>query len=266
MKITQIRNATIVIEYAGKTFLVDPFLADKDKYPAFPESFGQDRRTPWVPLPKTIEEIIDVDAVILTHLHLDHFDETAINALNKSIPLFAQNAEEAEIVKGYGFTNVNWLKEDSELFEGIKITKTSGIHGFGDKAVKWFHDYDMSEIVSGFIFEHNDEETLYVAGDTVWTEEVKTVIETFNPDIIVVNAGDAQIDGEISIIMGKEDVYQTHLSAPEATIITSHLEAVNHATLSRAELKAFLENKDVTERVLIPEDGQSYTFNKVNKK
>ncbi|MGW8041989.1 hypothetical protein [Staphylococcus shinii] len=55
MKITQIRNATIVIEYAGKTFLVDPFLADKDKYPAFPESFGQNRRTPWVALPKTIE-------------------------------------------------------------------------------------------------------------------------------------------------------------------------------------------------------------------
>ena len=28
------------------------FLAPKDKYPAFPESFGQDRRTPWVELPK----------------------------------------------------------------------------------------------------------------------------------------------------------------------------------------------------------------------
>ncbi|MCD8826466.1 MBL fold metallo-hydrolase [Staphylococcus gallinarum] len=262
MKITQIRNATIIIEYAGKKILVDPFLAPKDKYPAFPESFGQDRRTPWVELPKKIEEIIDVDAVILTHLHLDHFDEAAIESLDKSIPLFAQNAEEAETVRGYGFTEVDYLKENSELFEGIKITKISGTHGFGDKAVKWFHDYDMSEVVSGFVLEHEDEQTLYVAGDTVWTDEVAAAIDTFNPNVIVVNAGDAQIDGEISIIMGKEDVYQTHLAAPEATVVTSHLEAVNHATLSRSELKAFLADKGVTDNVLVPEDGQSYLFEK----
>jgi L-ascorbate metabolism protein UlaG (beta-lactamase superfamily) len=28
MQVTQIRNATLLIEYAGKTFLVDPLLAD----------------------------------------------------------------------------------------------------------------------------------------------------------------------------------------------------------------------------------------------
>ena len=62
--------------------------------------------------------------------------------------------------------------------------------------------------------------------------------------------------------MGKEDVYQTHLAAPEATVVTSHLEAVNHATLSRSELKAFLADKGVTDNVLVPEDGQSYLFEK----
>lgn len=30
MKIQQIRNATIIIEYAGKKFLVDPMLGKKD--------------------------------------------------------------------------------------------------------------------------------------------------------------------------------------------------------------------------------------------
>ena len=39
VQIQQIRNATAKIEYAGKTFLVDPFLAKKGTYPGFPDTF-----------------------------------------------------------------------------------------------------------------------------------------------------------------------------------------------------------------------------------
>ncbi len=35
MKIQQIRNATLLIEYAGTRLLVDPFLAEKGTYPGF---------------------------------------------------------------------------------------------------------------------------------------------------------------------------------------------------------------------------------------
>ena len=33
MKITQIRNATLIIEYAGKRFLIDPMLGPKGSFP-----------------------------------------------------------------------------------------------------------------------------------------------------------------------------------------------------------------------------------------
>ena len=36
MNITHIRNATQLITYAGKRFLIDPMLAAKDAYPGFP--------------------------------------------------------------------------------------------------------------------------------------------------------------------------------------------------------------------------------------
>jgi L-ascorbate metabolism protein UlaG (beta-lactamase superfamily) len=36
MEITQIRNATVLIEFGGSRFLVDPVLSDKDSYPGFP--------------------------------------------------------------------------------------------------------------------------------------------------------------------------------------------------------------------------------------
>ncbi|MCY9191105.1 MBL fold metallo-hydrolase, partial [Bacillus mojavensis] len=36
MNIQQIRNSTLVVEYAGKKFLIDPMLAEKGAYPPFP--------------------------------------------------------------------------------------------------------------------------------------------------------------------------------------------------------------------------------------
>ena len=85
MKINTIRNATIIVEYAGKKFLIDPMLAEKGAYPPFPNSPRQDQHNPLVSLPTSIEDMINVDAVIVTHLHYDHWDEAEKEALPKDM-------------------------------------------------------------------------------------------------------------------------------------------------------------------------------------
>jgi phosphoribosyl 1,2-cyclic phosphodiesterase len=75
--LTQVRNATLRIDYGGVRFLVDPLLGDKDAYPGFEGTANSQRRNPLVPLPMPLASIIDVDAVIVTHLHPDHWDEAA---------------------------------------------------------------------------------------------------------------------------------------------------------------------------------------------
>src|SRR6478752_2620945 len=89
--LTQVRNATLRIDYGGVRFLVDPVLADKDAYPGFEGTANSQRRNPLVPLPMPLASIVDVDAVIVTHLHPDHWDEAAKAKLDKSLPIFAQN-------------------------------------------------------------------------------------------------------------------------------------------------------------------------------
>src|SRR5690606_31525939 len=49
------------------------------------------------PLP--IADIIDVDAVIVTHLHPDHWDQAAREALPKDLSVFAQNDIDAEVIR-----------------------------------------------------------------------------------------------------------------------------------------------------------------------
>ena len=126
MKITHIRNATLLVEYEGKTFLIDPMLAEKGTYPPFSNSIRQDQNNPLVNLPISVEEIIaDVDAVIVTHLHLDHFDDAAKQALPNDIKMFVQNEEDAAVVKEAGFKNVEVLTQNT-VFEGVELIKTKG--------------------------------------------------------------------------------------------------------------------------------------------
>ncbi|WP_455931258.1 MBL fold metallo-hydrolase [Priestia aryabhattai] len=253
MQIKQIRNATIIVEYADKKFLIDPMLAEKGTYPAFPNTIRQDQRNPIVNLPISVEQIINVDAVILTHLHLDHFDEAAQKILPKDIKMFVQNEEEAKEVRNVGFQDVEVLQEDT-VFEGIQLAKTKGEHGRGEELLK------LMGKVCGVVFKHSSEKTLYVAGDTVWYEGVQEELDTHTPDIIIVNGGDNQIPKFGSLIMGKEDIYEVYKAAPDAKVIVVHMEAVNHWGLSREELKDFMKEKEMDSRVLVPDDGESYTF------
>ena len=48
MKVQQVRNATLIIEYAGKRFLVDPMAAEKEAYPGFEGTATSHLRNPLV--------------------------------------------------------------------------------------------------------------------------------------------------------------------------------------------------------------------------
>ena len=217
MNITQIRNATIVVEYANKKFLIDPMLAEKGTYPAFENTIRQDWYNPTVSLPISVDNLLEgLDAVIVTHLHIDHFDDVAKNVLPKDIKMFVQNEADVKEVKTFGFKNVEVLQQDT-VFEGIQLAKTKGEHGRGEELLSFIGQ------VCGVVFKHPSEKVLYVAGDTVWYDAIEEEIQTHQPEIIVVNGGDNQVLELGSLIMSKEDIYEVHKAAPNAHIISVHM-------------------------------------------
>lgn len=253
MNIQLIRNATLLVQYAGKRFLIDPALADKGTYPPFPNSLRQDQNNPLVDLPTSIDHIIsNVDSVILTHLHLDHWDDAAKERLPKDIKIFVQNEEDELEIRNAGFENVEVLQEASS-FGDIQLIKTKGEHGRGEIL-------KLAGQVCGVVFKHPSEKTLYIAGDTVWYDTVQESIDTHKPEVIVVHGGDNQFLQGGSLVMGTEDIFHVYQAAPRAKIISVHMEAVNHWTLSREELRSFTNEKGISSHVLVPNDGEALTF------
>ncbi|PAF21388.1 hypothetical protein CHH49_10835 [Terribacillus saccharophilus] len=253
MNIKLIRNATLVVEYAGKKILVDPMLAEKGAYPPFPNAARQDQNNPTLELPFSVEEIIkDIDAVIVTHLHIDHWDDAAKEVLPKDIKLYAQNEEDAEQIRKDGFQNVEVLTNET-VFEGIQMSKTKGEHGRGEIL-------NMTGLVSGVVLKHQDEKSLYIAGDTVWYEGVQEEIENHKPEVIVLNAGANQFFEGGPIVMDKDDVHEVFKAAPRSEIICVHMEAANHWGLSRVDLKDFVNDKGISSNVFVPNDGESISF------
>ena len=262
MKFRHIRNATVKIEYGGKTWLIDPFFGDINCLPPFAGKSAN----PIVPLPMSIEEIIkDVDYVLITHLHPDHFDRRAQETIPKSIPFLVQK-EDYPTVKELGFQNIDIIN-NSKTIGNINISRVDAQHGEGDIL-------RVMGTVSGYILEADKEETVYITGDTIWCDSVKKIMDIFNPKIIICNAGGNTFEPETNpfkafvdlerthkVIMGEGDVLKLLDYKVDTIIVAVHIGALDHETLSRDGLRSFLSTKNVNmDRIYVPEDGETIAF------
>lgn len=255
-QIQLVRNATLKISYADTTFLLDPMLAKKGAYPGFEGTYRSTLRNPLLELPMSVDEVISgVDAIIVTHTHLDHWDEAAQQLLPKDLPIFVQHEADAALIKSQGFKQVAVIDYRTE-FEGIILTKTGGQHGTDEMYAVPQLAARLGEAM-GVVFQAPGYKTTYVVGDTIWNGVVEHALNKYQPDVVVLNTGDAKIEGFPNpIIMGKEDVTRTKNITPKATIIGVHMDAVNHAALSRRELREFVKANNLTQSVIVPNDGE----------
>lgn len=249
MQIRLIRSATLRLTYGGREILTDPFLAPKHSM----RSFAGISRNPIVDLPVSPEDAVSgAELVIVSHLHSDHFDDSAEEILPKGIPIFCQPGDEVQL-REKGFGDVSAI-EDSVDWQGISITITSGRHGSGEVAER------MGK-VSGFIFQTENEPTVYWLGDTVLYEEVQDTIAQIQPDIIISHSSGAKFGDSDPIVMDAEQTVAICRLAPYATVVAVHLESLDHGTISRQNLRQLAEYIGLSpEQLLIPADGQTLSF------
>ena len=244
VSIQLIRNATLKLNYNGKTFLVDPSLSPKHSFMSF--VVPNKNLNPTVDLPLPVSDITKgLDAVLVTHTHLDHFDEGAKKALDKSLPLFGQPFDK-KVLEESSFTKVQ-LVEEKAAFEGTTIIRTKGKHG-PDQLLKALGE------VSGFVLQAKGYPTVYIVGDCLLDEEIKSTIQKYNPAIIVVNSGGAEYGGA-QILMDEKRAVEVAKLAPKAKVIAVHMESLDHCKTTRDMVRQEAQKEKVS--ILVPNDGET---------
>lgn len=244
-----LRNATMKIRYAGKTFLTDPMLSSKGTI----RSFAGIASNPTIDLPIPVNEVLaGIDHVLVSHLHPDHFDEVTAQALPRTVSLLCRT-EEAASFTAAGFTSVHPIK-DSHQVGTITITRIGGQHGKGKIL-------ERLGTVAGFVFKAPGQPTVYWVGDSIWCDEVEQAIKTHTPDVIITHSGGAILPGFEPIIMDVEQTFKVMQAAPQATIVAIHMESLDHCPVTRLGLREEADKRGIpAARLQIPVDGGEVTF------
>ena len=249
MNLQLIRSATLRIGYAQQHFVIDPYLAAKHSRPSFTGASPN----PLVDLPCLPQEVIaDIDFALISHLHSDHFDPAAQQFLPKQTPILCQPDEAAQII-AMGFRQVTAIA-DRVAWNGITIRRTSCQHGSGDVLAEM-------GLASGFIFQAPHEPTVYWAGDTVWNDTVAEIIVRTKPQIIITHSCGAMWGERVLIVMDAAQTVAVCKAAPQSIVVATHMDALDHATVSRMGLRQYATAQGIApEQLLIPADGEMLVF------
>ncbi|MCW2608336.1 MAG: hypothetical protein JWO60_3029 [Frankiales bacterium] len=172
--LTWIGTATCLVEYGGFTLLTDPNFLHRGQLAYLGKGLVSRRLTdPAVRL----EDLPPLDAVVLSHLHGDHFDRVARDGLPKDLPVLTTPAS-ARALARWGFTATVALQtwESHELRSAggdvLRVTAAPGTHAKGP--LKALLPPVMGSVLQ-FTPSGAPPLSVYVTGDTLVVDDLREV-------------------------------------------------------------------------------------------
>ena len=150
---TFLGHSTVLIEIGNARILTDPVLIDRVTF--LRRAVGT--------LPADL--FADIDAVVISHLHLDHLDLASLRLLGSDVQLIVPRGS-GRLIEKAGFRNVVELaRGKSMVVDGVNVTATHAVHsGFRPP-------FGPNAEALGFVFEEGGE-SVYFAGDTDMFDEM----------------------------------------------------------------------------------------------
>ncbi|GGQ02283.1 MBL fold metallo-hydrolase [Streptomyces roseolilacinus] len=200
-------NATLLISYGESTLLTDPNFLHRGQLAHLGYGLVSRRRTE-----PALDELDlperDLDAVVLSHLHGDHFDREARRRLDRGLP-FLTTPHASRVLRGlFGFRRATGLRtwQSHTLLHGdtsVRVTSLPGRHAPGPARA-------LLPPVMGSLLEFGDRSgevrlVVYVTGDTLVYDGLREITRRF-PDIhlAVVHLGGTTLPGGLVVTMDGE--------------------------------------------------------------
>jgi len=221
--LTFIGNATTLIEYGGFTLLTDPnFLHAGQRAYLGKGVVSRRLKDPAM----EVEDLPRLDAVVLSHLHADHFDRIARDRLPKQTPILTTRAG-ARTLRRWGFANAvaldTWQSHELRSAGGdvLRVTAAPGRHAPGPLAA-------LLPPVNGNVLEFTPADGLplsvYVTGDTLLIEDLREVPARYpSLDLGLWHLGGTRIPGVLGLgvmvtMDGKQGAELLEIVRPRTTV------------------------------------------------
>jgi len=212
-------TATVLIRYAGFTILTDPNFLHAGDHVHLGYGMTSKRLTnPAI----DIEQLPPLDAVVLSHLHGDHFDQIAEARLDRNVPILTtQHAAHALRLKGFRATYGLSTWDRMLLEKGdarLRLTSMPGKHGPGIVAA-------LLPSVMGSLLEFGPAGSaatwlrLYISGDTLIHEHLREIPRRYpEVDVALLHLGGTRILGVLLTMDARQGIEAIRIVKPRVAI------------------------------------------------
>ncbi|SCG79343.1 L-ascorbate metabolism protein UlaG, beta-lactamase superfamily [Micromonospora echinaurantiaca] len=216
-EVTFVGTATTVLRMGGFTLLTDPNFLHQGQRAYLGKGLWSKRRTDPA---LRIAQLPSLDAVVLSHLHGDHFDRVARRELDRELPIVTTPAAERKL-RRWGFRAAEGLptwrsRELRRPGEILRLTSMPGQHGPG------VVDRLMPDVMGTMIDLERDgsrQFRLYVTGDTLNKPLLADIPERY-PDIdaMLIHLGGTRIAGVLLTMDARQGADLVELVRPKLTV------------------------------------------------
>ena len=212
-------TATVIISYGGFRILTDPNFLHAGDHVHLGYGLTSERLTnPAIEM----EDLPDLDFVLLSHLHGDHFDRVAEARLEKTLPIVT-TGHAARYLEGKGFRPPIAL----DTWEGVTLRKGEawarvsampGTHAPGPLR-KVLPPVMGSMLEFGETGDDEARLTMYISGDTLVHDELHEIPERYpEVDLALLHLGGTRVLGIMVTMDAEQGVEAIRIIDPKAAI------------------------------------------------
>lgn len=253
-----IGNATTLISHDGFTILTDPnFLHRGDRAHL---GYGLTTRRLRDPA-LDIAELPPLDAVVLSHMHGDHWDHVASDGLDKDLPILT-TGHAARRLHREGFGNARGLRawRDHELRKGdhsLTVTALPARHAPGPA------QYLLPPVMGSMLeFSGPDDRVdlrIHISGDTLLDPRLEQIAVRFpDIDLAIVHLGGTRILGMMLVTMDAEQGTEWVRLIGPREVLPIHYDDYDVFTSSIEDFHDRMDEAGLADRIRYVDRGETY--------
>lgn len=215
-------TATTVLRLGPFTLLTDPNFLHRGQFAYLGKGLVSRRVTnPAL----TVDELPPLDAIVLSHMHGDHWDRVAKRGLPRDVPvLTTPKAARALVRQGFGAASGLRTWEDDTLQRDgftLRVTSLPGRHAAGPAR-------HLLPPVMGSMLDLSGPDgpvlRLYITGDTLFVDDLREIPRRFpDPDVAVLHLGGTTLPGGLMVTMdGRQGTDLVELVRPRLAVPVHH--------------------------------------------